>query len=129
MTLRSFRFFAVLSTAVLCLLAGFAPTAAYAQSSGSSSSSKGQQSSSSQGMQTEKAPALIDPAGPTISLISAEPVFLMAAALNACGYDEGLEESAPVRKRVRDEMNQALAKSEEARAAATSSASSLPSTA
>ena len=40
----------------------------------------------------------------------------MAAALNACGYDEGLEESAPVRKRVRDEINQALAKSEEARA-------------
>jgi hypothetical protein len=39
----------------------------------------------------------------------------MAAALNACGYDEGLEESAPVRKRVRDEINQALAKSEEAR--------------
>jgi len=27
-------------------------------------------------------------------------VFVMAAALNACGYDEGLEDSAPVRKRV-----------------------------
>jgi hypothetical protein len=39
----------------------------------------------------------------------------MAAALNACGYDDGLEESAPVRKRVREEMNQALAKSENAR--------------
>ena len=39
----------------------------------------------------------------------------MAAALNACGYDEGLEESAPVRKRVRDEINLALAKSEDAR--------------
>jgi hypothetical protein len=39
----------------------------------------------------------------------------MAAALNACGYDDGLEESAPVRKRVRDEINQALAKSEDAR--------------
>jgi len=39
----------------------------------------------------------------------------MAAALNACGYDEGLEDSAPVRKRVRDEINDALAKSEEAR--------------
>jgi hypothetical protein len=64
------------------------------------------------------APSLIDPAGPTISLISSEPVFLMAAALNACGYDEGLEESAPVRKRVRDEINQALAKSEDARAKA-----------
>jgi hypothetical protein len=39
----------------------------------------------------------------------------MAAALNACGYDDGLEESSPVRKRVRDEINQALAKSEDAR--------------
>ena len=63
----------------------------------------------------EKAPSLVDPAGPTISLISSEPVFVMAAALNACGYDEGLDESAPVRKRVRDEMNLALAKSEDAR--------------
>ncbi len=41
----------------------------------------------------------------------------MAAALNACGYDEGLDESAPVRQRVRDEINRALAKSEDARAA------------
>ncbi len=63
----------------------------------------------------EKAPTLIDPAGPTVSLISAEPVFVMAAALNACGYDEGLEDSAPVRKYIRDQMNQAFAKSEEAR--------------
>jgi hypothetical protein len=65
----------------------------------------------------EKAPALVDPAGPTISLVSSEPVFLMASALNACGYDEGLDESAPVRKRVRDEMNQSLARSEDARKA------------
>jgi tetratricopeptide (TPR) repeat protein len=63
----------------------------------------------------EKAPSLVDPAGPTISLVSSEPVFLMTAALNACGYDDGLGQSAPVRKRVRDEMNQALGKSEEAR--------------
>jgi tetratricopeptide (TPR) repeat protein len=40
----------------------------------------------------------------------------MAAALNVCGYDEGLEDSAPVRKRVRDDVNQALARSEDARA-------------
>jgi len=66
--------------------------------------------------QQEKAPSLVDPAGPTVSLVSSEPVFLMASALNACGYDEGLDESAPVRKRVRDEINQALAKSEDARA-------------
>jgi tetratricopeptide (TPR) repeat protein len=67
-------------------------------------------------MQREKSPSfLLDPAGPTISLISSEPVFFMASALNACGYDEGLDESAPVRKHVRDEINQALAKSEDAR--------------
>jgi tetratricopeptide (TPR) repeat protein len=64
----------------------------------------------------EKTPSLIDPAGPTISLISSEPVFAMAEGLNACGYDQGLDESAPVRKHVRDEVDQALAKSEDARA-------------
>jgi tetratricopeptide (TPR) repeat protein len=60
---------------------------------------------------------MIDPAGPTISLISSEQVFAVAAALNACGYDEGLADSPDVRKHVRDEVNQALAKSEQARAA------------
>jgi tetratricopeptide (TPR) repeat protein len=104
---------AALSAAFFCLMAGLTPAMARAQSSDSSSGKA--QSSSSQPMQQEKAPSLVDPAGPTISLVSSEPVFLMAAALNACGYDEGLEESAPVRKRVRDEINQALARSEDAR--------------
>ena len=99
-------FFVVL-TACAALQAG-------AQSSSSNPPAKGQ-SSSSQAVQ-EKAPSLVDPAGPTISLVSSEPVFVMAAALNACGYDEGLEESAPVRKHVRDEVNDALLKSEDARA-------------
>ncbi|HEX3892055.1 MAG TPA: hypothetical protein VHW46_05745 [Terracidiphilus sp.] len=40
---------------------------------------------------------------------------MMAAALNVCGYDEGLDDSDEVRKRVRDEINQTLAKSEDAR--------------
>jgi hypothetical protein len=118
MKFRPLPLFAVLSVAVFCLLAGLAPAAALAQSSGSSSSNSsrgGQTSSSTSEFVREKAPSLVDPAGPTISLISAEPVFIMAAALNACGYDDGLEESAPIRKRVRDEMNLALAKSEDAR--------------
>jgi hypothetical protein len=63
----------------------------------------------------EKAPSLIDPAGPMISLISAEPVFIMASALNACGYNTGLQQSDTIRLRVREEINQALAKSELAR--------------
>src|SRR3984957_20502239 len=90
--------------AILCLLVGLLPDSARAQSSGSSSSS--QSSSSSPVYEREKAPSLIDPAGPTISLIPSEPVFIMSAALNTCGYDEGLEESAPIRKHVRDEINQ-----------------------
>jgi hypothetical protein len=105
---------ALSAAVVLSLAGGLLPSAAGAQSS--SSSSKGQQSSSSsQNFQQERAPTLMDPAGPTVSLISLEPVFLMASALNACGYDQGLEESAPVRKKVRDEINLALAKSEDAR--------------
>src|ERR1035441_1490262 len=118
MTFRAFPSFAVLSAAVFCLFAGLTPATAFAQSSSSSSANSpggGQTSSSSPEFVREKAPSLVDPAGPTISLVSSEPVFLMAAALNACGYDEGLDESEPVRKRVRDEMNQALAQSEDAR--------------
>lgn len=99
--------------AILSLLAGLSPRPAQAQSSSSSSSS--QSSSQGQIYAREKAPSLIDPAGPTISLIPSEPVFIMSAALNTCGYDEGLEESAPIRKHVRDEINQALSQSEDAR--------------
>ena len=118
MTFKTYSVFALLPAAVFCLFTGIAPASALAQSSSSSSPGStggGQTSSSSPDFVREKAPSLVDPAGPTISLVSAEPVFLMAAALNACGYDDGLEESAPIRKRVRDEINQALAKSEDAR--------------
>ena len=114
MTLRVPRSFALLSAAVFCLCVWLAPAAVSAQSS-AGNSSKSQSSSSSPAIVQEKAPSLVDPAGPTISLVSDESVFTMAAALNACGYDEGLEDSAPVRKRVRDEMNLALSKSEDAR--------------
>ena len=116
MKVCSFRSSVLISSAILCLMAGGASAVGHAQADSSSAGKAQQGSSSQQVYQQEKAPSLIDPAGPTISLISSEPVFIMAAALNACGYDEGLEESAPVRKRVRDEINQALAKSEDARA-------------
>ena len=114
MTSKAFSYSAGLSAALLCFLAGLPPVAARAQST-PGSPAKSQSSSSSGNIAKEKAPSLVDPAGPTISLVSSEPVFLMAAALNACGYDEGLDESEPVRKRVREEMNQALAQSEDAR--------------
>jgi tetratricopeptide (TPR) repeat protein len=111
--IRRLHFLAFVSAVILCLLAGVFPGPASAQSSSSSSSS--QSSSSGQVYVREKAPSLIDPAGPTISLIPSEPVFIMSAALNTCGYDEGLQESSPIRKHLRDEINQALAQSEDAR--------------
>ena len=114
MSFSKFRFTAVLGAALLCLSVGRASAVAQPQSSSNNSQ---QGSSSSNPTQQEKAPSLVDPAGPTISLVSSQPVFLMASALNACGYDEGLDESSPVRTRVREEINKSLARSEDARKA------------
>jgi len=99
----------------LCLVPGVSASPARAQSS-SSNPTGDQGSSTAQAYVRERTPSLVDPAGPTISLTSAEPVFVMSAALNMCGYDEGLDSSAPVRKQVRDEIEKALAASEDARA-------------
>jgi hypothetical protein len=108
-----FRFAVALAAGLVCLVL-------FSTLAGAQSSSNPQSSSSSTGtpqIQREKAPSLVDPAGPTISLVSSESVFFMASALNACGYNEGVDESAPLRKRVRDEMNAALGRSEAARSA------------
>ena len=83
---------------------------------GKSGGKTGQSSSTAPTFSQEKAPSLVDPAGPAISLVSSETLFTMAATLNACGYDEGLAESDPIRQRLRDEVSQALAASEDARA-------------
>jgi tetratricopeptide (TPR) repeat protein len=111
MSFRKLYLAAHLALAFVCL--GTSGVSAIAQSKPTSSSS--QRGNPADGFQQEKAPSLVDPAGPTISLVPSEQVFLMAAALNACGYNEGLDESEPIRKRIRDEVNDALAKSEDAR--------------
>ena len=113
-----FRLSFVLSfVAAVSLFCGMlANSAAQSSSSSSGQSSSSTGSSGGQAYAQEKSPSLIDPAGPTIRLISAEPVFALAAALNTCGYDEGLAQSAPIRQHIRDEINQALARSEDARA-------------
>ncbi|MGD0097955.1 MAG: hypothetical protein ABSB60_15810 [Terracidiphilus sp.] len=117
MTFQSSRSHAIVYVVAVILLTAIPPAATRGQSSDSRSpQGKAQSSSSAPAFVQEKAPSLVDPAGPTISLVSSEPVFAMAAALNVCGYDEGLDESAPVRKHVRDEINSALTRSEDARA-------------
>jgi hypothetical protein len=60
--------------------------------------------------------ARVEEGGAAVTLEVQEPLFDIAAALNACGYDADLNKSAPVRAEVRADMNAALASSESARA-------------
>ena len=85
MTFQAIRSKYFAAAIFLCLLAGFTVPPAHSQSSRSQSSSsnpQADQSSSSAAYVHERTPSLVDPAGPTISLTSTEPVFVMAAALN-----------------------------------------------
>ena len=59
--------------------------------------------------------AQIEPGGAAVTLEYSEPLFEIATALNACGYDADLDHSAKVRGEVRGELNEALAASEAAR--------------
>ena len=53
--------------------------------------------------------------GSAITLETSEPLFYLAVALNVCGYDSDLANSAPVRLKIRDEINAEVADSVEAR--------------
>jgi Tfp pilus assembly protein PilF len=58
---------------------------------------------------------LVDSAGPDVSLQNSEALFYIAAALNSCGYDQGLDASDPLRQEVRAQVNQAIQASAAAR--------------
>ncbi|MGH9616520.1 MAG: tetratricopeptide repeat protein, partial [Acidobacteriaceae bacterium] len=60
-------------------------------------------------------PAAIDPTGPTVSLETSEALFDVMAGLNACGYNEGLSISDPLRQKVRNDIDQVLEQSSAAR--------------
>src|ERR1700678_176473 len=78
---------------------------------------QGQNSSDSQASAGSRADAtaLVNAAGPDISLQNSEALFYIAVALNACGYDQGLAASDPVRQQVREQVNLALQASSDAR--------------
>ena len=100
----------------LCLLgvAGCLSAGALAQSS-SSSAAPEQRAVDTVNPTNRPRAAQIERGGAAVTLEVSEPLFDLAAALNACGYDADLNKSAPVRARVREEMNAALANSETAR--------------
>jgi hypothetical protein len=53
--------------------------------------------------------------GSAITLETSEPLFYLAVALNTCGYDADLAASAPVRRKIREEINTEVAASAAAR--------------
>ncbi len=125
MTLR-FHIVPTLAAALLLTLAA----AAHAQSSSSSSSSSSStadQTLTDRPRQPQQQDDLnpinrprvaqIERGGAAVTLETSEPLFQLAAALNACGYDADLDKSAPVRAHVRADINAALTESEDARTA------------
>jgi tetratricopeptide (TPR) repeat protein len=96
-----------------------APLGVSAQSSSSSSSSEGNPDATiSKEPPTKSAPRIAQPeaGGSAITLETSEPLFYLAVALNVCGYDADLANSAPVRREIRDDINAQVAASPEARA-------------
>ncbi len=95
-----------LAAASLALLVCLCVPVAQAQNSSDSQASAGGRADST---------ALVNAAGPDISLQNSEALFDIAVALNACGYDQGLAASDPVREQVREQVNLALQASSDAR--------------
>jgi tetratricopeptide (TPR) repeat protein len=109
----SFRTLTIPLAAAFLLGASSAPLRAQQSSSSSSSTSP----DAAPAAKTTSVPRIVQPeaAGSAITLETSESLFYLAAALNTCGYDTGLSDSSPVRLTIREEMNQALASSDEAR--------------
>lgn len=80
-----------------------------------SSSAPGSRATETDNPQNRPRAARIEPGGSAVTLESSEPLFTVASALNACGYDADLQRSAAVRLEVRSELNQAFAESQPAR--------------
>jgi hypothetical protein len=59
--------------------------------------------------------AQLEAGGSAITLETSEPLFYLAVALNACGYDADLAASSPVRQKIRNEINVELTTSAKAR--------------
>jgi tetratricopeptide (TPR) repeat protein len=104
---RLFSRFALPLAALLVLLP------AHAQRPSSSSSSSGEPAE--ERPSSTVIPRRVEQAGSAVSLETSETMFAMAAALNSCGYDNGLESSLPVRAQVRSDINAALDRSVDVR--------------
>ncbi len=91
------------------------PLASAAQAPKQSSSSSSEQAAPAQSTNAPARIAQPEPGGSAVTLETSEPLFDLAVALNTCGYDANLAASHPVRIKIRDEVNQAIAASQQAR--------------
>ena len=77
-------------------------------SSSSSSSSSGTVKKTQQGNDSTSHPAPrrppVEAGGSAVTLETSEPLFDIAVALNACGYDDDLDHSDPVRTKIRADV-------------------------
>ena len=89
---------------LLLLLLLALPAAAQDSSSSSSSPGKAPAQESSSSPRVPRGP---EASGAAITLETSEPLFSLAAALNACGYDSDLANSNPVRQQIRTELTAA----------------------
>lgn len=83
--------------------------------SSSSSTNNGNAPSQIQESTSRARIARTEAGGSAITLETSEPLFDFAVALNACGYDNDLANSSPVRATIRQEINDELAESAPAR--------------
>lgn len=118
--LNSSRSYRPLQIVALCLAASlsFGAIALPAQAQQRSSSSSSSSSDNTAGDNTQPAqPRIAQPnaGGSSVTLETSEPLFYIAAALNACGYNDDLAASAPIRLKIRDEINEELTVSADAR--------------
>jgi hypothetical protein len=82
-----------------------------------SSSSSSSSDTPSKNVPSKPAPRVAQPeaGGSAITLETSEPLFYIAVALNTCDYDADLDNSSPVRARIREEINTQVAASAAAR--------------
>jgi tetratricopeptide (TPR) repeat protein len=94
-----------------------APARAQQDSQNGSSSSSSSDNPASDTSRPTPPPRIAQPeaGGSAVTLETSEPLFYIAAALNACGYDDDLAASAPIRLKIRDEINAELRVSADAR--------------
>ncbi len=103
-------------TQSLCLMGVFtslvlamplqAQSSSSSSSESSSSSKKPGQSTDSSSQPGPRRPQ-VEAGGSAVTLETSEPLFEIAVALNACGYDEDLEHSDPVRAKIRADVTAA----------------------